>query len=169
MGSSKGLSIFALIIGISGLGLSGYTFFFALPEQTQQQQSGFQNVWYVSNLGSSIEVYNFDIVIPNLSIIASVNPGESLHVLFNTGVNIECDGGIEILFVYVSLNGHKVGEPSATIGADHDHKLWGHITLQYSNLTISPGVYNISIIAASTDSINPNFLYDMTLLAFTHK
>ncbi|KKN58491.1 hypothetical protein LCGC14_0551650 [marine sediment metagenome] len=169
MGSSKGWSIFALLIGICGLGLSGYTLFFALPEQTQQEQAGFQNVWHVSSFESSVWVYNFDIVIPDLSIIATVNPGEKLHVLFNADVYVDCDGDVEYLRVHVSLNGIKYEHPRVTVGAWHDHKIWEHITLQYSNFTISPGMYNISIIATSTDSINPNSLSSLTLLAFPTK
>ena len=97
-----------------------------MPKQTQQVNLGVQNVWYVSRT-PSIEVYNVDIFIPDLSIIASINLGESIHVFFNTNVNIQCNGIIEILTVYVSLDGHKVG--ASNYGADHDHKIWGEITL----------------------------------------
>ena len=92
----------------------------------------------MSSFGPSVLVYDFDIVIPDLSIIATVNPGEALHVLFNADVYVGCDGDVEYLRVYVSLNGIKYGRPRATVGAWHDHRIWGDITLQYSNFTISP-------------------------------
>lgn len=169
MSSSKGLSVFALIIGIIGLGLAGYTFFLVLPIQTVKEQTSVQNMWSTSYNGPSIDVYNVDTIIPNLSVEATVYSGESLHVLYNTNVFMDCDGAIEILFVYVSLNGQKVGESATNFGANHDHNIWGQLSLQYSNSTISAGIYNISIIAFSTDPSNPNNLYDMTLLAFTSK
>jgi len=168
MSSSKGWSIFAILVGISGLALSGYTLLVALPEQTQQGPSGFQNVWY-DYYGVPTWVYNYDIILPNLSIIATVNPNESLHVLFQADVHISCDGGPEWISVFVNLNGSKVAMPHATVGGWHDHGVYGHITLQYSNLKIIPGVYNISIIATSTDSINPNTVSHPTLLVFTSK
>ena len=166
MGSSKGLIILALLIGLGGLSLSGYTILYALPESSRQQQSGVQNIWYKWR-SSSIEVYNDEVIPLDLIINATVNPSESLHVLFNAEANIIYNGVIEILTVYLSLNGHKFA--SANIGADHDHKIWTRLAIQYSNLTISPGLYTISISASSTDSVNPNYLYDMTLLAFTYK
>ncbi|MFX1346938.1 MAG: hypothetical protein ACFFBC_13065 [Promethearchaeota archaeon] len=167
MGSSKGLTIFALLIGLSGLGLSGYTILYALPESIPQQQSGVQNIWYKS-YSPSMQVYNVEVIPLDLIMTVRVNPSESLHVLFTAEANIICNGVIEMLTVHISLNETKFA--SANIGADHDHKIWSRIMLQYSNLTISPGVYVISISAFSTTDLgNPNYLYDMALLAFTYK
>ncbi|MFX1280051.1 MAG: hypothetical protein ACFFA3_11580 [Promethearchaeota archaeon] len=167
MGSSKGLTVLALIIGLGGLSLSGYTILYALPESSHQQQSGVQNIWYKSR-SASIDVYNVEVILLDLIINATVNPSESLHILFNAEVNLICNGVLEFLTVYLNLNGHKFA--SVNIGADHDHKIWTRITIQYSNLTISQGMYTIYISASSTtDLVNPNYLYDMTLLAFTYK
>ncbi|MFX0033692.1 MAG: hypothetical protein ACFE8E_11880 [Candidatus Hodarchaeota archaeon] len=167
MGSSKGLLILTLLIGISGLGLSGYTLLFALPANTQQAQSGVRNVWYTSN-PNSVNVNSIDTIIPDLSIIATINSGESLYVLFNSEVYFESQSGIEILFVYISLNGRKILTPVATFGAQYGLKVWGSITLQYSNRTISPGVYNVSMIAVVSVATPLKSLYDMTLFAFTY-
>ncbi|MFW9948133.1 MAG: hypothetical protein ACFFDX_15015, partial [Candidatus Odinarchaeota archaeon] len=167
MGSSKGLLILSLLIGISGLGLSGYTLFFALPANIQQTESGIQNVWYVSN-SNSVNVNSLDTILPDLSIIANINPSESLYVLFNSEIYFESQSGIEILFVYLSLNGHKVLTPVATFGAEFGLKVWGSLALQYSNHTIYPGVYNISVIAVVSDPTPQKSLYDMTLMAFTY-
>jgi hypothetical protein len=164
MASSKGLTILALIIGIGGLGMSGYTLLFALPVKTQ---STIQNIWYVSN-SDSVSINDFDTIIPDLSITATVNPGESLHIFFNSDVFFYSQSGIEILYVYISLNGIKVAPPVATFGAEFGIKVWGTLSLQYSNLTISPGLYNIGIIAyIAGDGTPEESLYDMTLLAFT--
>jgi len=166
MNSSKSWTVLALIIGISGLGLSGYTLFFALPANTQR--SGIQNVWHASNTVTSVALSNSDVVLPNLSIVATVNPGESLHVIFNSEAYINLETNPEYIRIRVSLNGHKKGPP-ATVGGwpDHDdHVVWEHLTLQYSNLTIIPGVYNVSIKATSSDA-SGNSIYDMSLLVFT--
>ncbi|MFX1355913.1 MAG: hypothetical protein ACFFA8_01390 [Promethearchaeota archaeon] len=163
MSSSKGLLIFAIFLGISGLGLGGYTLFFALPVNTQ---SSIRNIWSVSK-SSSVNVNNVDTKVPDLYIIATVNRGESLHVIFNTNVFFYSQSGIEILTIYLSLNDKKVTSPVITFGAEFGQKVWDSITLQYSNLTISPGVYNITVISVVTDPTPEESLYDMTLLAFT--
>jgi hypothetical protein len=164
MGNSKVITILALVIGLSGLGMSGYTLFFALPVQTQ---SNIRSIWYVSK-SDSVSINDVDTIIPDLNISATVGPGESLHILFNSDVFFYSQSGIEILYVYISLNGNKVAPPVATFGAEFGIKVWGTLTLQYSNLTISPGLYSIGIIAyVAGDATPEESLYDMTLLAFT--
>jgi len=164
MGSSKSLTVLALIFGVGGLGMSAYTLFFALPGETK---SNIQNIWYVSN-SDSVNVNDTDTIVPDLSIMATVSPSESLHVLFNSDVYFYSHSEIEILFVYISINGNKVASPAATFGADDGIRVWSTLSLQYSNLTISPGVYNIGVIAyMSGDATPEEYLYDMSLLAFT--
>ena len=164
MGNSKVITALALIIGISGLGMSGYTLFFALPVQTN---SNIRNIWYVSK-SDGVNINDVDTTIPDLSIIATVGPGESLHVLFNSDVFFYSQSGIEMLYVYISINGVKVSPPVATFGAEFGIKVWGTLSSQYSNLTISPGLYSIGIIAYVAGDASPEeSLYDMTLLAFT--
>jgi len=168
MSSSRGWSILALLIGVGGLGLSGYTLLFALP-----QKSGIQNIWYDSYISPAFGVVGNNVSIPNLNVIATVNPGESLHVIFNADVFLDLDGGPEYLRVFVSLNDILIGAPSATVGGWPDPSapfiLYDHISLHYSNLTISPGLYNVSMMAESFDASTPNSLTDMTLLVFTSK
>jgi len=168
MSSSKGWSVLALLIGVGGLGLSGYTLFFALP-----QKSGIQNVWYDSNLSTtSFDVVGINVIIPNLSIIATVKPGESLHVIFNAEVILDLDGGPEYLRVFVSLNSLLIGTPNAYVGGWPQSTpliLYEDITLHYSNLSISPGLYNVGMMAESQDASNPNSISKMTLLVFTSR
>lgn len=165
MGSSKVLTIIALIIGISGLGMSGYTLFFALPANNQ---SNIQNIWYVSN-SDSIFINSTDTLVPDLNIMATVSPGESLHIYFNSDLYFYSHSGIEILSVHISLNGNKVVSPAATFGADFGIRVWSTISLQYSNLNISSGVYTIGVIAyMSGDATPEEYLFNMSLLAFTY-
>ena len=167
MGSSKGWSVFALLIGIIGLGLSGYTYFIALPQASQQQSSGIQNFWYDTYTGSSITISTSYTPVPGISVIVTVNQGESLHVLFNTDVYYEANAGIELLEVYLKLNDYRVISPHATFGTWFSVKMWTEMTLAYTNVSISPGVYNISVVARAPSSTATKSLYDMTLYAHT--
>jgi len=169
MGSSKVWSILALLIGISGLGLSGYMYFFTIPQLTRQQQSGIQNSWYDTYTGPSVDVNTVDTPIPNLSVVATVNSGESLHVLFTTDAFFESGVGIELLYVYITLNGFKVLQPNAMFGAQYGLKIWIELTLPYTNRTIAPGAYFISMVAVAPGSTALKSLYDMTLLAYTFR
>lgn len=167
MSSSKGWSIIALLIGIIGLGLSGYTYFIALPQSSQQQSSGIQNFWYDTYTGSSVTVSTSYTPIPGISVIATVNQGESLHVLFNTDAFYQANAGIELLEVYLKLNDYRVALPHATFGTELSVKMWIELTIPYTNVSISPGVYNISVVARASTLTPTKSLYDMTLYAYT--
>ena len=168
MTSSKGWSIFTLLIAFVGLGFSGYTYFFVLPQLSQQQQFGIQNTWY-DTYSSSVDVNTFDTIIPDLSVVVTVNPGESLYVLYNTDAFYESGAGIEFLNVYLRLNNYKISTPSASFGTQTAVKMWIELILPYTNFTISSGVYNISLIANAPGSTASKSLYDMTLFAYTFR
>jgi hypothetical protein len=144
-------------------------YFFTIPQLSQQQGSGIQNVWYEDYYGPAVDVNTFDTPLPDLYVIATVNTGESLHILFTADAYFTSGAGIEFVNVHVKLNGYIVPVPNAMFGAQNAITIWTELTLSYTNISISPGAYNVSIIASAPGSTALKQLYDMTLLAYTFK
>ncbi len=147
MSNSKGLSILALIIGISSLGLGIYTFVFP-PVQVQVVETDFgvQNTWfkYDPTIYGTNPI-NTDLIIYPLTINFTVNSGESVYFLFNAWAGA-FGSLISILQIYFVLDGViKVPPdyPEVTFGSDNVDQ-YGSITLQVAK-TITAGAHNITI------------------------
>ncbi|MFX0004132.1 MAG: hypothetical protein ACFE9C_08110 [Candidatus Hodarchaeota archaeon] len=165
MSNGKGLTILALLIGISGLGLGVYTVVFPKVDTN----FGIQNTWfnYDSNaMGYATSPPGTDIVLDALTINFTVNSGESVYFLFNTFaiITVGSPGLIQINFV---LDGVKKGPPAypeVIFGSDGSTQ-YGSVTLQIAKI-ISTGFHNLTIVIVGTDASNG--IKDCTLLVQTY-
>jgi len=145
----KGLAIFALIIGISGLGLGVYSL--VIP---QHQISGIKKTWFVYDSGIHFTNPTYtDINMNAIKINFTVKSGESVYGLFNTHASLVDIGVASIIFNFV-LDGFVIGSPvspEAEFSSDH-LAISGSVTLQMATDTILPGFHTATI------SIQGNFL-----------
>lgn len=156
MSSGKGLSIIALLIGISGLGLGIYTFIFPPTQvQTVDTNFGVQNTWY--------KYYSTDVYASPVATFINVNPllinftvneGESVQFLY-MGIVAVFGAGLSLIQVNFVLDGVRLNFPSDphAIYASQDVDQYGTISLQTVK-TISAGFHNITISIWGTNSSN---------------
>ncbi|MFX1448210.1 MAG: hypothetical protein ACFFCG_08730 [Promethearchaeota archaeon] len=165
MSNGKGLSILALLLGISGLGLGVYTLVF--PQvQVVDTNFGIQNTWfkYDSGMYNTAPTSTY-IIIPSLTVNFTVNAGESVYFLFNTYTVVAGGGLSSIKFNFV-LDGLIKSPPNypeviyASNGADQ----YGSATLQITK-AIAVGFHNITI--SIIGSYAGNGIKDSTLLVQT--
>jgi len=82
MGDNKGLLGLALILGLAGVGLSGYTVIVSIAGPPSDQY--IQNSWYKQNLGLVYALPSQEIgTIPNLNTSISVKSGEGVVFYYN--------------------------------------------------------------------------------------
>ena len=165
MSNGKGLSILALLIGISGLGLGVYTFI--VPQgQVVDTNFGIQNTWFKYDPGT----YGTNPILTELEIAAltinfTVNSGESVYFLFNSFAGV-FETGLTLIQIRFVLDGLIKGPPAypeiifASEGADQ----YGSVTLQITKV-IAPGAHNLTI--SIYGSYAGNGIKDSTLLVQT--
>ena len=149
MVKGKGLAIFALIIGILGLGLG--IFFLTLP---RGQNNGIQKTWFVYDSGVHFTNPTYtDIPINAIIINFTVKSGESVYGLFNTHATLVDIGIASIIFKFV-LDGYVISSPVSpeTTFSSDNQEMSGSVTLQMATDTILPGFHTATI------SIQGNFL-----------
>jgi len=159
----KGLAIFALIIGIAGLGLGVISLIFP-----QEQNSGIQKTLFVYDSGVHFTNPTYtDIPINAITINFTVKSGESVYGLFNTYATLVDIGEAAIIFRFV-LDGFVITSPvspEVTFSSDH-LAIGGSVTLQMAIDTILPGFHTATI------SIQGNFqnnkIEESTLLIQTY-
>ena len=156
------------ILAIAGLGLSGYMFLkneIIFPSSTS---TVIRNMWYAEKFDSH---YDPDVTykdIPYMNILATVNTGESLYMLFNAHAGIYGSGAPSIIEIQIKMNGIQFDHPYTYVGVvGGTTDTYTTICLQYSNRTIPAGIYNISICARRTASTT-NWIKDRTLLIYTY-
>ena len=164
MSNGKGLSILALLIGISSLGLGVYTLVF--PQvQVVDTNFGIQNTWF--NYDSTIYATSspINIFLDPLTVNFTVNSGESVYFLFNTFAIVSGAGLTSILFRFV-LDGVIKGPPAypEVYFAGDDVTIYGSVTLQASKI-ISVGFHNLTICIIGSHATNG--IKDSTLLVQT--
>ena len=145
----KGIAIFALIIGILGLGLGIISV--ALP---RGQNSGIQKTWFVYDSGVHFTNPTYtDIPINTTTINFTVKSGESVYGLFNTHATLVDIGLATIKFKFV-LDGYVISSPVSpeTIISSDNQEMSVSVTLQMATDTILPGFHTATI------SIQGNFL-----------
>jgi len=145
----KGLAIFALIIGISGLGLGVYSL--VIPPR---QISGIQKTWFIYDSGVHFTNPTYtDIPINAIKINFTVKSGESVYGIFNTWATLVEIGEAAIIFNF-ALDGFVITSPvSPEVIFSSDHlAISGSVTLQMATDTILPGLHSITI------NIQGNFL-----------
>lgn len=156
MSNGKGLSILALLIAISGLGLGIYTFVFP-PIQVQVPDTNFeiQETWFNSY---STDVYTNPvatfIVIDPLRINFTVNPGESVYFLY-IGLAAVFGAGLSLIQINFELDGTILTHPLGPqlIFASNSADQYGSVALQTTK-TLSPGLHNVTISVWGTNSSN---------------
>lgn len=149
MVKGKGLAIFALIIGISGLGLGVISLTFP-----QGQNSGIQKTWFIYDSGVHFTNPTYtDIPINAITINFTVKSGESVYGLFNTHATLVDFGLATIIFKFV-LDGYVISSPVSpeTMFSSDNQEVSGSVTLQMATDTILPGFHTATI------SIQGNFL-----------
>ena len=163
--SGKGLGIFALMIAIGALGLSAYQFILPSPSEGA---SNVRNVWYDEQTSTFFPITSGYGAIPGLYIMATVNSGESLYVLFNTFafINNPSTGFFISFKIYIDEN--VIDEPKAEIAPDYTLTTAQSfsVTLQISINNLSAGTYNITCRAYSGGSSNR--LFDSSLYVQTY-
>jgi len=145
----KGLAIFALIIGISGLGLGVISL-----TSPQGQNSGIQKTWFVYDSGIHFTNPTYtDIPINAITINFTVKSGESVYGLFNTHATLLDIGEAAIIFKFV-LDGYVISSPVSpeTTFSSYHQAISGSVTLQMATDTILPGVHTFTV------SIQGNFI-----------
>ncbi|MFX1233953.1 MAG: hypothetical protein ACFFBY_05270 [Promethearchaeota archaeon] len=154
MSKGKGLSILALLIALSGLGLGIYTFVFP-PVQVSDTNFEIQETWFNSY---STDVFTNPIasfiVIDPLLLNFTVNPGESVHFLY-IGMAAVFGGGLSLIQINFVLDGtiqaHPVG-PQCIFASDSADQ-YGSVALQATKI-LSPGLHNVTISVWGTNSSN---------------
>ena len=155
------------ILAIAGLGLSGYMFLkneIIFPSNTV-----IKHIWYVEDFDSK---YDPDEVsfndITSMNILATVNTGESLYLLFNAHAGAYGSGAPSSIRIKIKMNGILLDQPEIYVGVTGGNTdTYSSICLQYSNRTIPAGIYNISICARRTTG-SSNWMEDRTLLVYTY-
>lgn len=145
----KGLVIFALIVGISGLGLGVISL--TLPPE---QNNGIQKTWFVYDSGVHYTNPTYtDIYINAITINFTVKSGESVYGLFITHATLVDIGVATIIFKFV-LDGYVISSPVSpeTEFSSNNQEMSGSVTLQMATDTILPGFHTATI------SIQGNFL-----------
>jgi hypothetical protein len=163
--SGKGLGVLALLIAIGALSLSAYQLILPSPSGGV---SVIQNVWY----DEETSIYfpptsGYVEAIPDLYIMASVNSGESLYVLFNAYASINNPSLGSFMSFKIFIDDYKLDEPHTEIHADSTltNIFVFSVALQYSNSSLSAGTYNITCRAYSGHS--GNRIYDSSLFIQT--
>ena len=163
MVKGKGLAIFALIIGISGLGLGVISLTFP-----RGQNNGIQKTWFVYDSGVHFTNPTYtDIPIDTITINFTVKSGESVYGLFNTHATLGDIGEAAIIFKFV-LDGYVVSSPvspETTFSSDHQ-AIGGSVTLQMATDTILPGFHTATI--SIQGNFQNNAIDESTLLIQTY-
>ena len=154
------------ILAVAGFGLSGYMFIkneILFPSNTV-----IRNVWYAEKFDSHYSPDDSYNDIPAMNILATVNTGESVYLLFNAHAGTYGSGGPSSIQIQIKMNGILLNHPYMYVGVTGGTTdTYISICLQYSNRTLPAGIYNISICARKTTSTT-NWIKDRTLLIYTY-
>ena len=169
MSNGKGLSIIALIIGVSGLSLGIYTLVIP-PVQVVDTNFGIQQTW----LNYDSTIYTTDpvattIIIHPFTINFTVNLGESVYFLFTTYATVFAPAipgftSIQINFVLDGVTQYPPDFPHVTFTSD-DLTLYGSVSLQMAK-NIPLGFHNITMAIFGSETINK--IAESTLLVQTY-
>lgn len=168
MSNGKGLAILALLVGISGLGLSAYSVIIVPAQIGETSTFGIQHTWFAHDL--EVHVTNpslTNITIDALTIDFFVFSGEYVYILFNTQASL-AEVTTANIFVNLVLDGTIVGNPDypqAYFNSNNAAQI-GPITLQVATNRIPPGTHNITICIYGTEITHQ--IWDSTLLVQTY-
>lgn len=165
--SLKALSILALIIGASGLGIGAYLFMQAGSFVTKGddgddgddgvdgENSVILRVYYNSSFSShTCSPINTYLPISELNITFNINPGESAYFHYT------CTGGTW-QNTYVSVGFLLDGKLIPSVGAGYSNVAAGPmsmssgcLSMQYTNKTFSEGLHEITVARRGGDTYN---------------
>jgi len=177
MGKGSGLAVFALLIGIGGLGFGVYTYFtFNLTiESMQGNIDAFElrssvHRTYFDNRTASYTTAAEDSFyeIPDLSILFQVDPGESVYFLFTcraalmvpSGSNLYMSFQLKIDNVAITLSRTVVGILNPT-GTGHSYS----VALQYADSSLGAWPHDVVV---ETSRICGGYIDNCYLLVQTY-
>jgi len=142
MAKGSALAILALLIGIGGIAVGGYSLFSILTEPGVHRtyQDSRTNPYTPPSEDSWA-------VIPGLSITFQVDAGESVHFLFTCTVYFEPVSGIRWNHFVLKVDGSRIYESQATVGPTGGTATEYHysVALQYCNTTMPSGQHVVVV------------------------
>ena len=139
----RGIAVVALIFGIFGLALGGYSFFLLQTSNVLQPGVRLTGVWY-RHYDYFYPITDTDTQIPNMSLSISVNEGDNVSILFTGTLSIQStevpirihhDGEFSLLegYGYYIEDLNNPNEVSISIqqyltdlpAGDHNITVWG--------------------------------------------
>ena len=154
----KTLGVFALILGVIGVGLGGYVF---VADTFFPAESSLQDTWFIQQDAScSLGFNEYSYLSPNSHLI-SVEQGESVYILF-TGIHISF--GPSNAYYAIMLDGVRQTNVILTCTGAGTQRMT--IAVQYGISGLNPGTYNISVWGYS--DIDMQSCYGSALLVQTY-
>lgn len=169
----NGLTIFALLIGIGGLGIGVYSLFFLTPMNIQQASGNNEvtQIWTVEQDGSFVPVATFG-DITGMTLTISVNPGETVYVLFNAEISNDdvgsgwLKGGIQITRDGVLIaKSNREFMIEAPIGSSIENSITTHFILQ----NLAAGTYEFQVQAKAQSQGGPVVVEKGLLMIYTYR
>lgn len=155
---AKTIGVFALILGLIGVGLGGYVF---VNDTFFPAESSLQNTWFVQQDAScSLGYDSYSYLSPNSHLI-SVEQGESVYILF-TGFHVSF--GAFTAYYAIRLDGVPQTFTMLTSTGTGDQRMT--IAIQYGISGLSSGTYNISVWGIS--NVDMQSCYGSALLVQTY-
>ena len=154
----RGIAVAALIMGMIGLAMGGYSFF------VMQTSSKVTGVWYAHyDLAYSFGVT--DSQIPNMNLNISINAGDTVWVIFT--------GSLEIEYTGVEIRIHHDGIYNLTQGLGYYYEHYSDVnevsvTVQHYLTNLTAGPHTISIWIGK-DSAGSAFIEYCSLMVQTFR
>ena len=161
MGRNNGgnvLAIFAMIIAIGSLALSGYVLTLNQTPSESEPQTITQ-IWFDSKESSYTLLTSF-YDIPDLELTITVNTGENVYILFNGQFTVSSgttSGEIRLRIDDTTIDDRSFYSDAS--GLYH----WDSLTLQHVAVGLSAGIHTISMQAAGSSGT----IHSMSLVAYT--
>ena len=171
MGKSSGLAVFALLIGIGGLGFGAYSYFIFSGQiadlSDQFPERAVIDMWYAEYL----EDYTPSAIDANESVITvnfNVNAGERVYLLFITRAIIHSSSLESYMRFTFSIDGVILHKPYVIAGGRDIDEWWLYfpVSIQYSITGLSEGSHSVSAMVLS--SYSSNFIRHSTFLIQTY-
>ncbi|MFX1572023.1 MAG: hypothetical protein ACFFB0_04700 [Promethearchaeota archaeon] len=155
MGKGSGLAVFALLIGIGGLGFGIYTYFtfnqtieamqgdidkFEVGSYVHRTYYDNRTAYYTATMSDSW--YE----IPDLSILFKVEPGESVYFLFTCRAYLHPDSSTWFMRFRLIIDDVAIDRSATTVGgAGTLTYIYYSITLQYTDISIPAGNHEVKV------------------------
>ena len=154
----RGTAVVALIIGMIGLAMGGYSFFVM---QTSNRVTG---VWY-AHYDVAYSFGSTDSQIPKMNLNITINAGDTVWVIFTASLDIEATG--------VVIRIHHDGTYNLTQGFGYYYEHYSDIneisvTVQHYLTNLAAGPHNISIWIGK-DTVGSAFIEYCSLMVQSFK